>query len=77
MLNTVLPQSRYGDGAARDAFYQRVLERVRALPGVESAGYTNFAPLVVKGGSSVTFVEGRPRPEPAEMFAHRSRATAA
>ena len=67
VLNTVLPQSRYRDGAAREAFYQRVLERVRALPGVESAGYTNFAPLVVKGGSSVTFVEGRPRPEPAEM----------
>jgi putative ABC transport system permease protein len=67
VLNTVLPSSRYTDGAARDAFYQRVLERVRALPGVESAGYTNFAPLVVKGGSSVTFVEGRPRPEPAEI----------
>ena len=54
----------------RDAFYQRVLERVRALPGVESAGYTNFAPLVVKGGRSVTFVEGRPRPAPADMAPH-------
>ena len=53
--------------ADRDAFYQRVLERVRALPGVESAGYTNFAPLVVKGGRSVTFVEGRPRPAPGEI----------
>ena len=52
----------------RDAFYQRVLERVRALPGVESAGYTNFAPLVVKGGRSVTLVEGRPPPaEPDEI----------
>ena len=58
----VLPASRYPDPADRDAFYQRVLERVRALPGVESAGYTNFAPLVLKGGRSVTFVEGRPRP---------------
>jgi putative ABC transport system permease protein len=67
VLGTVLPASRYTEGAARDAFYQRVLERVRQLPGVESAGYTNFAPLVVKGGSSVTFVEGRPRPEPSEM----------
>jgi putative ABC transport system permease protein len=67
VLGTVLPSSRYAEGAARDAFYQRVLEGVRALPGVESAGYTNFAPLVVKGGSSVTFVEGRPRPEPSEM----------
>ena len=64
---TVLPPSRYPAPADRDAFYQRVLERVRALPGVESAGYTNAAPLVVKGGRSVTFVEGRPRPAPSEL----------
>jgi putative ABC transport system permease protein len=68
---TVLPAPRFPNavdgGAERDAFYRRVLERVRVLPGVESAGYTNAAPLVVKGGRSVTFVEGRPRPAPGLM----------
>jgi putative ABC transport system permease protein len=64
---TVLPASRYPNPADRDAFYQRVLERVRALPGVESAGYVNFAPLVVKGGRSITLLDGRPRPGPGEM----------
>ena len=64
---TVLPAARYPAPADRDAFYRRVLERVRALPGVDSAGYTNAAPLVVKGGRSVTFVEGRPRPAPGEV----------
>ena len=64
---TVLPESRYPQPAARDAFYQRVLERVRALPGVESAGYTNFAPLVVKGGRSITLLEGQPMPTPDEL----------
>ena len=64
---TVLPASRYPDPADRDTFYQRVLERVRVLPGVESAGYVNIAPLVLKGGGSITFVEGRPRPSAAEM----------
>ncbi|HVJ29851.1 MAG TPA: ABC transporter permease, partial [Gammaproteobacteria bacterium] len=53
--------------ADRDAFYQRVLERVRALPGVANAGFVNLAPLIIKGGGSVTFVEGRPRPAPGEM----------
>ena len=68
IVDTPLSGSRYATAADRDSFYQRVLERVRALPGVESAGYTNIAPLVVKGGRSVTFVEGRPRPDAEGMF---------
>jgi putative ABC transport system permease protein len=64
---TVLPAPRYPEPAQRDAFYKRVLQNVRALPGVESAGYTNFAPLVVKGGQSITLLEGRPRPGPDEI----------
>src|SRR6185503_8467743 len=67
IATTVLPASRYPDPADRDAFYQRVLERVRVLPGVENAGYVNFAPLVIKGGGSITLIEGRPRPAPGEM----------
>jgi putative ABC transport system permease protein len=64
---TVLPASRYPEPAQRDAFYKQVLQNVRALPGVESAGYTNFAPLVVKGGQSITLLEGQPRPSPDEL----------
>jgi predicted permease len=68
LVDTPLSPSRYPNAVDRDAFYQRVLERVRALPGVESAGYTNFAPLVIKGGRSVTFIEGRARPTQEEIF---------
>jgi predicted permease len=68
LVDTPLSSSRYPTAADRDAFYRGVLERVRALPGVESAGYTNFAPLVIKGGRSVTAIEGRPRPTEQEMF---------
>jgi putative ABC transport system permease protein len=64
VVDTPLVMSRYPNPADRDGFYRRVLERVRALPGVESAGYTSFVPLVMKGGRSITLVEGRPRPEP-------------
>jgi len=67
VVDTPLAVTRYPTPADRDAFYRRVLERVRALPGVESAGYTSFVPLVMKGGRSITLVEGRPRPEPEEI----------
>ena len=67
VAGTVLQRSRYPDAADRDSFYQRVLERVRELPGVDSAGYTNFAPLAVKGGRSITVVDGRPFPSPDDV----------
>jgi putative ABC transport system permease protein len=60
VVDTPLAPTRYASAADRDSFYQRVLERVRALPGVESAGYTNVAPLVIEGGRSVTLHEDRP-----------------
>jgi putative ABC transport system permease protein len=58
-LRTMLPRDKYGELPKRDAFYQQVLERVRALPGVVSAGYTTATPLTWKGGSSGFTVEGR------------------
>jgi putative ABC transport system permease protein len=70
IATTELPESRYPAPADYDAFYRRVLEEVRSLPGVVSAGYTSYAPLVFKGGRSVVFVDGRPRPQPEEIFAN-------
>ena len=48
-------------------FTSRVLERVEALPGVENAGYTGYAPLMFAGGRAMVLVEGRPRPEGSEV----------
>jgi putative ABC transport system permease protein len=62
-LRTVLPQNRYREHSQREAFYDAVLGRVRALPGVVSAGYTTSVPLAWKGGTSGFVVEGR-APEP-------------
>jgi predicted permease len=67
---TVLPQARAANPAERESFYRRVLEGVRALPGVEAAGYTSFAPLLTRGGRSVMFIDGRPRPEPSQIVQH-------
>ena len=58
-LRTMLPRNKYGELPKRAAFYRQVLERVRALPGVVSAGYTTAAPLTWKGGTNGFTVEGR------------------
>ena len=43
-FQTNLPEARYPD-AARAAFYQRALERIRAMPGVTAAGAAQIFPL--------------------------------
>ena len=50
--------SRYPDDASLLAYTNRVLERLRALPGVESAGATSFLPFSWDSSSSVVGVEG-------------------
>jgi predicted permease len=45
VADLALPSSRYADGASRQAFYDGLLDRVRALPGVEVAAVTNSPPL--------------------------------
>src|SRR5581483_825409 len=60
-VRTTLPRGKYGELAKRAAFYQQVLERVRTLPGVTSAGYTTAVPLTWKGGTNGFIVEGKER----------------
>jgi putative ABC transport system permease protein len=58
------PQPKYPNGAARIAFYDRLLERVAAIPGAERAALSSVIPL---GGDSDMdlLVEGRPIPQSA------------
>ena len=48
-LRTALPRPKYDSPARRDAYYERVLARVRALPGVQSAAFISGLPLVMQG----------------------------
>jgi putative ABC transport system permease protein len=59
-MSTTLPTTRYPDAAKRSAFLRELGERVRALPGVESAGLVSCPPLT--GACNVLFfyIEGRP-----------------
>ncbi len=61
-LRLSLPQTSYSKDAQVVAFYQQLLDRVRALPGVVSASAGSELPL--QGGSSGTiYVEGQPIPK--------------
>ncbi len=48
------------------AFVREVLERMKSLPGVVSAGAANTLPLTGFWGETDFFVEGRPLPKPGE-----------
>jgi putative ABC transport system permease protein len=62
-----LPGGRYEDEAARVAFFRRLLDRIRAIPGVTEASATSWIPFDFAGtiGHTVT-VAGRPLPAPGE-----------
>ncbi len=49
-----LPPVRYPRAQQQEAFYQQLLERVRAIPGVQAAGATSYLPL--SGSSRFGFV---------------------
>ncbi len=65
------PSTSYADEAALASFQQRLLARVRALPGVASAGLVRKLPLTEGSWSSDFAVEGRGREEFGVGVLHR------
>jgi predicted permease len=57
-----LPGSRYPSPLKQRQFVEALLERVTALPGVESAGATNGLPLGGYGEAAAIWLEGQPAP---------------
>ena len=57
-MSTRLP--RTATPPQRIAFYDRVLDEVRVLPGVERAAYVSNAPFTSRGNSTLFAIEGRP-----------------
>ena len=68
-VRIALPDNRYPDRQAQTAFIDRLLERVRALPGVEAVGMTSLLPFSNQGSQSSYNIEGRPVP-PGEQGPH-------
>jgi predicted permease len=59
-LRTDLPLPKYGLTARRADFYTRVIDQVRALPGVKNATYISFLPMVMGGGIWPVGLPGEP-----------------
>ena len=70
-VRTALPLPKYEPVAVREQFYRRVLDDVLALPGVESAAYTSFLPLVMGGGIWPVLLPGTTVPEDARTASVR------
>jgi predicted permease len=61
-MNVFLPGARYPEDAQHPVFFERVLEGVRALPGVEHAGATSNLPISGNYDRMPLYVEGQPDP---------------
>ena len=59
-MKMVLPMPKYAKPEARRAFYDQMLQRVKEVPGIESAGMISFLPLSFSGVNFSFSVEGHP-----------------
>src|SRR6185295_17676482 len=56
----VLPKAKYADHAHTVAFYDEVLRRVRAEPGVTAAAGNDALPMAGSNSNGSFLIEGRP-----------------
>ncbi len=61
-LNVDLSEVKYPDNARRTAFFDEVVRRVKALPGVQSVAVAGNLPFTYNGDSMSIAVEGIPDP---------------
>ena len=72
-----LPGSKYTSGAQRLAFFDDVVRRIEAVPGVRSAGLVSHLPLAGAGLSADVVIEGAPPMSSGEVPAVELRNTGA
>ena len=66
-MSLTLPANKYREPAQRVNFFNELLQRVRALPGVQSAGATSNLPLGGNNSSGSFRIEGREIPQGQSM----------
>jgi putative ABC transport system permease protein len=67
-MSLSLPESKYPEEQQRAEFYQQLLQRVEALPGVKSAAIANYLPLSGHWGSVGFSIQGRPPLTPGDFL---------
>ena len=66
VLDLALPTSKYPDVTRRAMFLSQLLDRLHALPGVDTAGVVNTLPLSSNSSSTPVSVDGQPPAAPGE-----------
>jgi predicted permease len=61
-FTVALPLKKYKESEQREQFYNRLLENLRGLPGVEATAAASGLPLGNNGWQTGFVVDGRPRP---------------
>jgi putative ABC transport system permease protein len=61
-----LPDSRYADPAKQTAFFEELVRRLRATPGIEAAAVSDSVPLSGSNDQGGFRIEGRPEPKPGD-----------
>lgn len=59
-MSVVIPGAKYTQPLQQYGFYDQLIQRVQALPGVESAGAVSSLPLTVWGTTQPITIEGQP-----------------
>ena len=72
-MNINLPFAKYKEEVQRAAFYSELVQRVKSLPGVQSAAVVNYIPLGGSNSSDGFLIEGVPEPPPGEENLGRYR----
>ncbi len=67
-VRLTIPSARYRTDASRLTFFAEVVSRVRALPGVESAGAISYLPLAGLGAATDFTIVGQPPPAPGQAL---------
>jgi predicted permease len=66
-MNVSIPTGKFAEPTQQIAYFDRVLDRVRTLPGVQSAGLIDSLPLSDDGSHQPISVEGRPAAPMADL----------
>jgi putative ABC transport system permease protein len=62
-MRLALPEAKYPEPQRQREFFDQLLNRIAALPGVKAAGAINFLPLSGTGNQRSFLIEGKPEPK--------------
>jgi putative ABC transport system permease protein len=62
-MRLALPEAKYPEPQRQRDFYERLLNRIAAAPGVKAAGAINYLPLSGTGNQRSFLIEGKPEPK--------------